>query len=181
MKILTDMNWTEVIELHGKARASFADAASWIPPEEWIHETEPDKWTPAHVLTHLKLVYEVLLDELNGGPGMKIRTSFWQQQLLRFTMVPRLLRGEPFPKGARAPRETRPANVNPNQAEAIESFRKLAATFEEEMQKAHQKNPRTKLTHAYFGRSNLFYSVHFCARHVAHHAKMLGEYLTNSQ
>jgi len=167
------MKWSGVLELHSKASSAFADAAAKIHSGEWLVEKEPGKWSPAHVVKHLSLAYEILLSELGGGAGMMIRTSFWQRTLLRFTMVPKLLRGEPFPKGARAPRETRPVEVNADQKEAVTAFRKLAAAFEETVQKAYAENSKAKLTHAYFGRANLVNSVLLCARHVAHHAKHL--------
>jgi len=169
------MKWVEVVELHNKASCTFAETAAGVPSETWMKAGEGE-WSPAHITKHLSLAYEILLSELNGGAGMDIRTKFWQRTLLRWTMVPRLLRGKPFPKGAKAPRETRPTEITEDQADAVANFRKLAASFEEAALNAYAKDSGTQLTHAYFGRSDLVKSLQFCARHVQHHARTIANW-----
>jgi len=104
---------------------------------------------------------------------MQIRTKLWQRVLLKVTMVPRILAGRGFPVGARAPRETRPALTSTDQGAAI-AFRDRAGRFEVAAAEAQSGRPRTRLTHAYFGRMSLRDSVLICARHIQHHQKQLG-------
>jgi len=169
------MKWVDVLELHGRASSAFAETAAAIPPESWL-EAKEGKWAPAQVTKHLSLAYEILLSELGGGAGMSIRTTFWQRALLRWTLVPRLLRGKPFPKGARAPKETRPEEITEGKADAIMQFQSLAKLFADAVQKAYSKDSGARLTHAYFGRSGLVNSVQFCARHIEHHTKAISEF-----
>ena len=163
------MKWPEVKELHTRAAAELIAVAERVPAERWLVPRADGKWSPAEVLEHLTLAYEVILRELEGGGGMQIRTKWWQRILLRFTMVPKILRGEGFPSGARAPRETRPSSPALDQHAAIARFRDLGTLVE---QKAAQSD-RKKLTHAYFGSASICDSMLLCARHIDHHRAQL--------
>lgn len=167
------MKWEAVRKLHSDAAAAVAAAAERIPPEKWMAPRGAGKWSPAQVLEHLSLSYDVLNRELTGGPGMQIRTKLWQRVFLRFTMLPKLMRGGGFPEGARAPREVREPVGNPDQRAAIASFRERAAKFEALADGAQHSGRRVLLTHAYFGRSNVRNAVLLCARHVEHHEAQL--------
>jgi hypothetical protein len=163
------MKWVEIEELHARAAAEFAAAAEKVPAERWLLPRAEGKWSPAEIVEHLTLAYEVLLRELDGGPGMKLRTSWWQRIVLRFTMVPKILRGDGFPEGARSPRETRPPSANPDQRAAVEKFRSQAAAFASKAAAA----PSKRVTHAYFGKSSMPEALLFCVRHLEHHVKQL--------
>src|SRR5215212_598738 len=103
------MNWSEVRELHERAAGAAVAAAQRIPPERWAVPIAEGKWTPAEIVEHLTLTYDVFLKQLRGDGGMKIRTAMWMRLVLRAFMMPGILRGKGFPKGARAPREVRPS------------------------------------------------------------------------
>ena len=164
--------WQEVIQLHGEAAKDYANAARSISPERWAASAE-DCWGGAHVTEHLSRVYEILLLELNGQDGMQVRTKFWTRQMLRWILVPRLLMGAPFPK-ARAPRETRPVELRTTeQNHAVDAFEQLAGRFASEIEQCYEQNPEKKLTHAYFGSSDLEHALLLCARHIQHHTKKL--------
>ena len=174
------MNWDDAYKLHTGAAADFAEAAARIPGDLWVVPREEGKWSPAEIVEHVSLAYDVLLRELAGGPGMAIRTKAWQRLLLKLTMVPGLLRGKPFPKGARSPRETRPALTTTDQAAAISSFRERAARFDAAALEAHRSGRRVRLTHAYFGSASLRHATILCARHVQHHRNQLNGYAGRS-
>jgi|GEM_PF-565415 len=169
------------LTLNRQAADDFARAAEALPDEAWSTPLDEGRWTPAEVCKHLNLAYEVLIDELEGGPGMKILPALWQRTLLRFTLLPRLLRGAPFPQ-VRAPRKIRPSGpgapelpgADVPRTEALTEFRSLADRFDEGVRKTHGKNAKAKLSHAYFGRCSLDKGVVLCARHVQHHGKQLG-------
>lgn len=168
------------LTLHRQAADDLAQAVEAISEKAWSTPLGEGRWTPAQVCKHLNLAYEVLIDELDGGPGMKILPALWQRVLLRTTMLPKLLRGGPFPK-VRAPREIRPSGpgapeipgADVPRAEALAELRDLAGRFDERVRQTHQTNPKAKLSHAYFGRSSLAKSVVLCSRHIQHHWKQL--------
>ena len=167
------MKWESVQKLLSSSSVDLASAAEQVPGEKWLAPRAVGKWSPAEVVEHLNLAFDVLLRELAGGAGMKVRTKLWQRVLLRFTTVPRILRGRGFPKGARAPKEMRPALTSVDQGAAIAGFRDRAARFEAEATAAHQSG-RVRLTHAYFGKSSIKNSVLLVARHIQHHRQQLG-------
>ena len=167
------MKWDEIQRIHATAAADLLAAAEGVSRDAWLAPRAEGKWSPAEVVEHLNLAYDAMLKDLAGGGGMKIRTKWWQRMLLRFTLVPKLLRGGPFPANARAPRETRPAIANPDQSAAIAGFRERSERFAGEASRAIASRRRVRLTHAYFGRASLAEGVLLCARHIQHHHKQL--------
>jgi hypothetical protein len=163
------VNWADVAALHDRAAAQFAADADSVDGAKWLAPRAEGKWSPAEVVEHLNRTYDVLLRELAGYGGMAIRTKWWQRILLRFTIVPKILRGDGFPSGARAPRETRPELTTTDQRALVDAFRDRARRFSEETARARGG----KLTHAYFGRASVARSVLLCARHIEHHTKQL--------
>ncbi|CAN5780077.1 hypothetical protein BH23GEM3_BH23GEM3_03610 [soil metagenome] len=161
------------MQLHESAAEALARSADAVPAGRWFAGPAPGKWSPSEVVQHLILAYEVLLRDLNGGPGMAVRTSAWQRLLLRFVVRPRLLAGGAFRKGVPAPREVRPAEATEGQELAIARFRARAGEFQRALEAARAERPRTRLTHAYFGALSLEEALRFCARHIRHHQPQL--------
>lgn len=160
----------DVRAIHAAAAAGFAQAADRVTRDAWLEPRAAGKWSPAEIVTHLNLTYDVLLREILGGPGMAVRTSWWQRLILRFTVLPRILRDGVFPEGARAPREVRPPAPLLDQEAAVEEFREKSAQFEALCAAA---DPERTLTHAYFGNAPLAKAMLLCARHIEHHARQL--------
>ena len=165
------MKRAEAERLHADAVSRLVSTASGVPESRWRAPRSEGKWSPAETVEHLTIAYDVLLRELAGGGGMAIRTKLWQRILLRFTLVPKILRGGAFPKSARAPRETRPQMPEHGQAEAIARFQERAARFNDAA--SDPRHTRARLTHAYFGRSSVTESMVLCARHIEHHRAQL--------
>ena len=161
------------LQMHTDAAATFVLLASGVAPEKWLVACGEKKWTAAQVTEHLTLVYEVLLQELNGGSGMKVVTNFWQKALARWLFLPKILNSGIFPPGARAPKELRPVKTRADQQTAVAAFEELGRTFQEQVEVAYSRDPNTKLTHAYFGTYSLDNAVLLCARHVLHHSNHL--------
>ncbi len=167
------MNWTDAIAIHREAAAAFAAAAGRVSADAWRVPRADGKWSPAEIVEHVSLTYDVLLRELAGGGGMQIRTKLWQRLLLRLTVMPKILRGKGFPAGARAPREVRPPVPSSSKDEAIVGFRDRGARFVSAAEEVHRTRPRARLTHAYFGTSTVANAVLLCARHLDHHRQQL--------
>jgi hypothetical protein len=166
------MNWQDILTTHASAADRLAETAGRIPNERWLMPAQEGKWSPGHVLEHLNLVYDTLDRELAGGQGMALLTKWWQRVVLRWTMVPRILRGGWFPAGARAPREIRPAQPAADQTAAIAAFRERSQRFHEKVQAA-QAAGGSQMTHAYFGKAPLPESLLLCSRHIEHHQRLL--------
>src|ERR1044071_3972161 len=162
--------WPEALRFHGSAASAFAAAAEAIAPDAWDRPRWEGKWSPAQITDHLIRTYDVLLREIGGGGGMKVRTRPWMRLLLRLTLMPRILRSGRFPARAPAPPEIRPSQTPPDQRSGVELFRQRAGEFEAAAQKA---GPQARMTHAYFGALPLADGVVFCARHLEHHRNQL--------
>ncbi len=161
--------WSQALAIHRSASAAFAAAAEAVDPATWQLPRAEGKWSPAQMTDHLIQTYDVLLRELEGGPGMRVRTRLLQRVFLRLTLMPRLLRGARFPERIPAPPEIRPTGAPADQQDGIALFGQRASDFEAAAQQAHGQIPRVRLTHAYFGPSSVANGVLFCARHIEHH------------
>ena len=167
------MKCEDALRVHSDAAARLVETAKRIRTDAWLAPYAEGKWSPAEVVEHLNATYDVLTRELEGGAGMKILTTFWQRLLLRLTIYQKILRKGAFPKGARAPREIRPANPNPDQTAAISTFQERSARFHSVAVEKHQTAPRTMMSHAYFGRGSIAEGVLLAARHIQHHEQQL--------
>jgi hypothetical protein len=166
------------IARHRAAVAEYAAVARRVGAQAGVWSAAPaeGKWSPAQITLHLVLACEAARRELHDGVPVALRTTGWQRLLLRFTIVRRLLRGGPFPRGARAPKEARPpeAAARTENAEAlIGRFEALAAALETELLSAVHANPRMRMTHPYFGRLPVAETIYLSARHIEHHRSQL--------
>jgi len=165
-------DWTDLMVDHASAVAEFVESARRFPGGAWTRPLAPGKWSPAEITSHVTETYIVLRSELEGGPGMRLRGSRWQRWLFRHTMLPRILRGGPFPVGARAPREIRPREIEIDPAIALSALTVRADAFARELS-ARAADRRLRLNHAYFGPMSARQSFRLAAVHTRHHARQL--------
>jgi DinB family protein len=165
-------DWSQLLGDHASAVGQFVEAARRFPAEAWTRALAPGKWSPAEITSHVAEAYEVLRGELGGGPGMRLLGSPLQRWLLRHTMLPRILRGRPFPAGARAPREIRPREIQDDPAIALAALVAGADAFARDLS-ARAADRRLRLSHAYFGPMSARQSLQLAAVHTRHHARQL--------
>src|SRR5262245_40328456 len=126
-------SWESAQSRHTNASGIFAKTAIAIPGSEWSTPLSEGKWSPAQVTEHLNRTYQVIIGELNGEQGIRIRSPWLLRQVLRQTVLRSIYRKRALPKGARAPSEIIPKVVNETQSDSIERFGNLAREFEEAM------------------------------------------------
>jgi len=165
--------WAHATGVHAAAAEDLVATVEALPDDAWRRPIGEGKWTPAQIVHHLNLTYDVILRELAGGDGMVVRTRPWQRVLFRATIGRRILRGRGFPQRAPAPREIRPEGDPGPRDEALAAFReragRLAATAEEVL----DERPAARITHAYFGAAPVTDGVLMCGRHIQHHTAQL--------
>jgi hypothetical protein len=83
--------WSRALAAHRSASAAFATAAEEVEPDAWHRPRAEGKWSPAQMTDHLIQTYDILLRELDGDQGMRVRTRFLRRVFLRLTLMPRLL------------------------------------------------------------------------------------------
>ena len=135
---------------HQEAVLRFMAAADRLDDVAWHARAAVDRWCPGQVAEHVALTYVQLLAELAGTGGMRQRLPWWKSALLRWRVLPRILREGLFPK-ARAVREIRPPDSPRPKTAVLETMRKDAARFEEELTRARAEGGG-RLTHPHFGR-----------------------------
>ena len=153
------------MQIHDRAARALIAAAGAVGESRWSEPVAPGKWSAAQILEHLLATYDVVLRELAGGSGMRVRTPYWQQLLLRLAVAPRILRGRGFPRGAPAPRELRPGEGVARQ-HGLALFEERVRQFESAATRA---SAGQRITHAYFGKASVPTGVLLCARHIEHH------------
>jgi hypothetical protein len=165
-------DWEVLLSDHAAAVKQFREAARRWESSTWTQPLAPGKWSPAEVTSHVTEAYQTLRTELGGGAGMRLLGSPLQRWVLRRTLLPRLCRGKPFPPGVRAPRETRPREVEEDLALALSKLDTLAMAFAQELttQAAARK---VRLTHAYFGSLSARQGLRLLIVHTRHHARQL--------
>jgi hypothetical protein len=164
--------WPRLLADHTKAVEDYVTAAERLSVQAWMRPLAAGKWTPAEVTSHVTEAYRVLRAELAGSSGMRLLGSRFQRLILRHTVLPRLLRGRPFPHAVRAPRETRPREVVDDPEIALCTLTDLTETFAQELtSKAARQN--VCLTHAYFGPLSAQQGLRLLTVHTRHHARQL--------
>ena len=158
-------------EQHRRSVDTFISHAESVAPEEWELPLAPGKWSPAQVAEHLRLTYEVVCRELEGGEGIRLRSSWWLRPVLRLRFLPMILRGRRLPAGARAPREIRPGAGPFPRTALLQSLRDVAARAEETM--ADRRPGAPGFTHHVFGRLQAGDALRFAAVHNEHHTRQI--------
>jgi hypothetical protein len=154
---------------HREAVAACVAAIRSVAPEDWNRSPAEKKWTPAEIAEHLTIAYEPGLSELDGGPGMRIVFAWWKRRLLRWVVLPRILRGG-FPSGAPAPREVRPVGGARDTEEAIRRLSGRADEFLDRLTRADAQGA-VRISHAYFGRLSGLQALKVLTSHANHHRK----------
>ena len=167
-------DWASLLTRHSDAVEDFCRAAGRLGDARWLRPIAPGKWTPAEITSHVTQAYRVVRGELDGQAGMRLLGSRFRRFVLRFTVLPRLLAGQPFPRGVRAPRETRPQEVAANPADALPRLREWAQSLADELS-ARAGEDTACLTHAYFGQLSARQGIRLLTIHTGHHARQLEE------
>lgn len=157
---------------HHAAVDDFLTAARQLAAEEWSRPVAEGKWSPAEIAEHLRLTYETVGGELGGAPGIRPRGTWWSRMLLRFSILPGILRTGRIPGNARAPREIRPIGGPFDQRTTLDALEAAAAVFEERLG-ARPDASGAVLTHHVFGRLGVADAWRFAAVHTEHHRRQL--------
>lgn len=164
--------WNRLLDDHARAIGEYRIAAGALGHAVWMAPIAPGKWSPAEVTAHVAEAYRVLIAELGGANGMRLRGSMVQRLLLRHTVLPRLLSGKPFPPGVPAPRETRPTEIISDPALAVTNLVERAEQFARDLT-TRAAMQTVRLTHAYLGRLSPRQGLMLSTVHTRHHAQQL--------
>ena len=168
---MTHDGWTRVLRDHESTARGFASRVRAIPADRWHVAAAPGKWSPAEEALHVALTYELGLAMLTAGATMRRRVSPARARLLRWLVLPVMLRSRWFPR-AKAPAEVRPGEdartLSPDAvADRIE---RVAAALGVATRAA---DPAKRLVHAYFGSISPGVALRLLGAHARHHDRAL--------
>ncbi|MEO8503265.1 MAG: DinB family protein [Acidobacteriota bacterium] len=172
-----DLTYRTALENHRRAVRDVLTVLESVPERRWGASLAKGKWTVAQLTEHLALSYEIALDGLTGGPGMKQVLPWWKTRFLRLTILRRILRGQGFPEGAPAPRELRPGMEPLNRDQGIERLRATAAEAESALESAPDS---ARVPHAYFGLLTAKQILGVQTAHLDHHRTQVEGFLWRS-
>jgi hypothetical protein len=169
---MTGRGWDERVRAHQGAVARFVETAGKLDDVAWHARPAPDKWCPGQIAEHVALTYLKLVSELaRPGRGMRARLPLWKSALLRWRLLPGILRTGRFPE-ARAVREIRPPDTPRTKAAVLDALQAEAARFEAGLTQARDRGEGA-LTHPYFGRLAPHKMLGLIAAHTEHHRRQL--------
>ncbi len=169
---MTEQDWDAVLEDHRRAIAEFVAKAEVLPEDRWTVPRDEGKWSPADEAEHLVHAYRGMVRSLEESIEIPILLPRWKVLLARWLHLPKILRGQ-FPRGAVAPRPTRPRGDFESRVEALEALQRYARSFEEAISHAHQSKPDGTMNHPYFGALSFARYLQLNAQHTRHHGRHL--------
>ena len=157
---------------HQRAVAEFIEAARAVPADRWERRPDDAHWSPAQIAEHVRLTYEVVAAQFSGGPGLRVRTSWFRRSLLRVLFLGNILEKGIFPKSAKAPREIRPGDGQIDR-ETVLAALQTAAADAEHLLFARWSDGSHIMTHHVFGALDSPHGARLAMVHTLHHAKQL--------
>ena len=157
---------------HQRAVVELVEAARAISDVRWERNPDHTHWSPAQIAEHVRMTYAVVGAQFAGGPGLRVRTTWWMRLLLRWRFLSGILEHGVFPKGAKAPREVRPGNGPFDRETVLASLERAAADTENRLV-ARWTDPKCVMTHHVFGKLRPPQGARLVTVHTAHHAAQL--------
>ena len=157
---------------HQRAVAEFVSAARAVAAANWERPPDQTHWSPAQIAEHVRMTYDVVGAQFAGGPGLRVRTTWWMRTLLRWRFLGGILEHGIFPKGARAPREIRPGDGPFDRETVLAALERAAANTENQLV-AGWADPNCMMTHHVFGKLRPPQGARLVTVHTAHHAAQL--------
>jgi hypothetical protein len=165
---------------YAQAAAEFRACAERIPSAGWEEPRSAGKWSPAEETEHIVLSHELFLSQLHGGPPMRAITTGWKRAALHWLVLPFILGTGRFPRGARAPRESRPVGVGAGREELLLRLDRAVHGVIDTVQRDEARLATQRLLHPYFGRMRIPQVVELSTLHTKHHATSMSAGLSRS-
>lgn len=167
-----DSRWEELARKHEASLARYVELANELEPETWAAPIGERKWTPIEITEHLRASYEIVINELTGGKGMRVRTNALLRPLIKLMYLPKILKTRRMPENIKAPVEIRPANCIEDRAEALRTLNDFGARAQKEIGD-RRNDPKAYATHYLLGKIRPLEGMEFMTIHLEHHTRQL--------
>jgi len=161
------------LRAHHEGLDAFLRHAKALSALQWETPRAPGKWTPAQETAHLALAYGAFAAAMRGGPPLKLRLPEARALELQRTVLPRILEGQGFPAGAKAPAESRPPDRPGDQDLLLSQLSVAGHAFASASVEAWLAAPDGRVVHPYFGPLRLTDLLQLLSAHLQHHARYL--------
>jgi hypothetical protein len=158
---------------YSKAADELRARAALIGEAAWNEASAEGKWSPAQEIEHVVLSHELFLAQLDGGPAMRVITSGWRRIALQRVLLPYILVTGRFPRGARAPRESRPIETRGSRDVLVLRLERAVRGVIAAVQRDERAGTRRRLSHPYFGMMTVSEVVRLSTLHTRHHTARL--------
>lgn len=168
----TDSKWNELADKHQASLGRYIMLAERLDAVVWTSPIGEGKWTPIEITEHLRAAYEIVINELTGGQGMKVRTGALTRFFAKLWYLPKIIRTRQMPKNIKAPKEIRPTNCIEDRAEALAALKKFGDLAEKEIGD-RRHDPNAYATHYLMGKVRMLEGMEFMTVHLEHHTRQL--------
>lgn len=168
----TEQKWNKLAAQHEASMSRYVELAESLTDEQWRAPYAEGKWTPIEITEHLRAAYQIIIDELNGGQGMRLKTKAWMRPFIKLFFLPRIIRSRQMPKNIKAPREIRPTNCVEDRSEALAKFREFGERAQKEIGD-RRNDPNAYATHYLMGKIRPLEGMEFVTIHLEHHTRQL--------
>mgnify|MGYP001482836246 FL=1 len=164
-------NLESFISANRQSTANFAAAARSVAPARWSQPVAPGKWTPAQIVEHVAISYEVAARALAGDSSMGSAPRFLRP-IIRALGFNGVLRKGAFPTKQKGPRVFAPSAAPPVLEGGITRLEQAVATFEAKAREMEHGGTH-EFEHTFFGRLAVADYVRFSELHTKHHQQQL--------
>jgi hypothetical protein len=168
---------SSTIRSNQTAIAEFLDAVRAVPAGDWAEPSAPGKWSPAQVVEHVALVYELGL-QLLQGTATDPSAPRWLRPLIGMIIRRTVLRTGRFMKSKTAA-PFRPRGAPASRDALVARLEAASRAFERSAEQEVERG-RSTFDHPVFGRFGVADYVQFHAYHTKHHQAQLRRVATPS-
>jgi hypothetical protein len=154
-----------------EAVARFIADARRVSGSAWLMPPGPGKWSPAQVVEHVCLAYELSQRAIHGTFPGPSAPRFLRPVIRKFFLDP-VLRNGRFGKGGKAPAVFQPTG-SPGTAASLLSRLEAASDGLSRALEAEARNGRPFITHPFFGRIPATDFMRLQQLHTEHHRVQL--------
>lgn len=167
-----DSRWEDLVRKHQSSLDRYLELANDLDESAWESPIGEGKWTPIEITEHLRAAYDIVISELTGGQGMRLRSNALLRPLIKLLYLPKILRTRKMPANVKAPTEIRPRNCIHDRSRALATLKEFGDRAQKEIGE-RRNDPNAYATHFILGKIRPLEGMEFMTIHLEHHTRQL--------